>query len=1006
MSPKRPLTFDPGFGRLGREIARFANHTERFVRASQQHRPALEAAARAAEGQAPLDRSAPDPKRALRAVADYARANAYDPTALVGSYFAHHHLRSQAMLSRALLARSFGSDPARRVAESYLINEQAHQGRRLWVSGLIEVMIEESAPELSELDYAVFNVGALTDHEDIDLAFVVSGEAARESFARGFAPLSKAFVRYASKIQIFLADQLPHAYAGNTIEEFEQIVTRSLGVVVPLQLLGAQYLAGSVDLSRRFMERITQRYYAESGDPLTHEALLREVMQEMRHYQVVDRIGEVLAPKREVYMPAKLVTAALRTIHGVHEPRPSLALGVLAERDPKRRDAYLTLRDAFVQNEVLRSLLFLYVAKSGELDLFDPVTRPAARRVALLLGLGGSARRSAENRLLGYFQDIRARALASVFELSFDIGRHLRAVSAFRRLLERGPGPEAQGEDVATRLLDTLTRYPRGIFWDEVVEHLSSNPPLFERFLADLAALPPRERARVAEQYTAMMCGDASSLVEFLILVSTHERERAPTRARASVDLFFDAMLTVLSESEDRLQRFVFRLDDETETEALFRLANAFPPARLAQLARLIESRAPGSIGERVVRSLRSVLVLAHHHSGGIGRVATRVLGRTPEFVQRLGDFERLRALARDLRTQAVRELNPDERIELLGDAFDVEVLRIALVSILESCPVERDEEYLRAFDAYVGELFVSSYQRVKERSPLLQGYGPQAGFALFATGGLGRGEAFAADWDYLAVVEDDDGRRKKFLGKIIQRLEGALVRRGISPHNRLTPIFNAYVVSLSELVQLLDTGGPETFIDQAEVLEARFMLGDPALAARYEREIRELVHEAAPSFTRDAMREIRDNRTHDHPGLDVKLGAGGLREIQLLGLAAAVQLGLRGRVGPESYPRLGTSAPALESAFGALAETNQSLRRLRDLHRLLVSFDDPLEPAMLHRIASDIPSLASLAAPAGFAEETTAHMRRAERTVDAVSSVLFPTAAADGPSRESPSEG
>lgn len=993
MSTRRPLTLDPGFGRLGREIARFANHTERFVRASQQHRADLDEAASATEGRAPLDRSPDDPKRALRAVADYAARSGRDRTVLVGSYFAHHHLRAQATLSRTLLAKSFGSDAARRIAESYLVNEAAHQARRLWVSALIEVMVELSAPELSDRDYAVFNVGALTDHEDIDLAFVVSGEEARASFARGFAPLSKAFLRYASKIQIFLADQLPHAYAGNTIEEFEQIVHQSVGVVVPLQLLGAQYLAGSEDLSRRFMERITQRYYAESGDPVAHEGLLREVMQEMRHYQVVERIGEVLAPKREVYMPAKLVTAAMRTIHGVHEPRPSLALGVLAERDPKRRDAYQTLRDAFVQNEVLRALLFLYVAKSGELDLFDPVTRPAARRVAILLGLGGSARRSAEDRLLGYFQDIRARALASVFELSFDIGRHLRAISTFRALLERGPKLEEEGGNLATRLLDTLTRYPRGIFWDEVVEHLSSNPQRLERFLADLGALPMEDRLQLTRRYASMMCGDASSLVEFLILVATHDRERGPARREAGADLFFDATLAALSESDERLDRFVFRMDDETETEALFRLANAFPPARLAELARLIETRLRGSVGERVVRSLRSVVVLAHHHSGGVGRVATRVLGRTPEFIQRLGDFERLRSLARDLRTQALRELNPAERIELLGDAFDAEVLRIALVSILEAGPEERDEEYVRAFDAYVRELFTSAYQGVRERAPVLQGYSAQAGFALFATGGLGRKEAFAADWDYLAVVEENDGKRKKFLGKIIQRVEGALVRRGISPHNRLTPIFNAYVVSLEELGALLAASGPETFIDQAEVLEARFMLGDPAIEARFETELRALVRRDAQQFSRDALREILDNRSHDHPGLNVKVGAGGLREIQLLGLAAAVRLGHHGRVGPESYRLLGEMAPTLASEFEALSRSNRILRRIRDLHRLLVSFDDPLDPEMLHRIATDIPSLAALGTPERLSEETAAHMGRGARAVDALSRALLPDA-------------
>ena len=43
---------------------------------------------------------------------------------------------------------------------------------------------------------------------------------------------------------------------------------------------------------------------------------------------------------------------------------------------------------------------------------------------------------------------------------------------------------------------------------------------------------------------------------------------------------------------------------------------------------------------------------------------------------------------------------------------------------------------------------------------------------AIFATGGFGRGEAFGADWDYLAIVDENDPGRKKFFGKVLQRLE------------------------------------------------------------------------------------------------------------------------------------------------------------------------------------------------------------------------------------------
>lgn len=166
-------------------------------------------------------------------------------------------------------------------------------------------------------------------------------------------------------------------------------------------------------------------------------------------------------------------------------------------------------------------------------------------------------------------------------------------------------------------------------------------------------------------------------------------------------------------------------------------------------------------------------------------------------------------------------------------------------------------------------------------------------------------------------------------------------------------------------------------------------MLGDPSLEASFEREIRGRVRSAKAQFTRDALREIRDNRSHEHPGLNIKTGTGGLREIQLLGLAAAVQLGSAGRVGPELYLELAGEASALAAPMSELAETNRVLRRIRDLHRLLVSFDDPLDSEVLLRIATDIPSLASLGPPPRLAADTIAHMERSARAVDAISALL-----------------
>src|SRR5205823_10624788 len=101
------------------------------------------------------------------------------------------------------------------------------------------------------------------------------------------------------------------------------------------------------------------------------------------------------------------------------------ALAILVDKDQEHAEVYTALSNAFVQNEMLRALLFLYVVQGDDLDLSDATIRHAARRVAVLLGLGESARRSAERRLLGAYAEIRATALRSVASLSLKIARHL-----------------------------------------------------------------------------------------------------------------------------------------------------------------------------------------------------------------------------------------------------------------------------------------------------------------------------------------------------------------------------------------------------------------------------------------------------------------------------------------------------------------------------------------------------------------------------------------------------
>jgi hypothetical protein len=992
---ERPLTFDPTFGKLGREINRFANHTKRLVRAAQRYRHLLEEAAEWSEGTAPLDRRPEDAARAMGAIDKFARIRRDDRTALVGAYFAHHHLRNQAELSRTLLRESFKTDPGHRARTCHLVYDQAYEERRRWISALLDLAINASASDLSRDDYAAFNVGSLTDHEDVDLGIIAASTEAQAELARAFGTVSKTFVRFASKIQLFLTEQFETPRTGALLEEYGQILSGpSQHVVSATQLLGAEHLCGSPRLVRALEERVTNRYYAGQGSPIIHEAFLRSVMTELSHHLLPSNIPGVLSPKKEIYVPAKLVIAAVRVIHGIHETRVPRALYLLAEKDPDQAEAYDALSDAFVQNEILRALMFLYVLHGDELDLSDSALRSQVRRVAILLGLGESARKSADRRLLGAYSDIRAHALRSIATLSLKIARHLGRVSTFRKVVETGLTLSTETRNLVLHLLDTLESHKGGVFWDEVVDLISGERETAERFYQDFMLIRPAAKRGVARRYVEMMIEDAASLVEMLVYVASKDKEHAdasqspkqPPNAR----IFWWEMIRLLRQDPISLDLFVDRLDTETKSEALFRLATAYPPHYLAALANYIERAEDSPRSTRVARAIRSVILVVHHSSNALSRLSARVLGRTPEFLQRLGDARRLRDLSSEILQQAAREPVPRRQIELLGDAVDASMLRAALIAVLEGAPAARDDEYTEAVDVYVRELFKACFREAQQRSSIFESYRAGSGIAIYATGGYGRGEAFGADWDYLAVVDTNDGPLKKFFGKVLQLVSASMSRRGLAPHNRFTDHFNTYVVSIAELRDYFTSRTPETFIDEAEVLEARFFLGDPAVARSFNENVWTLVAKTHREvFMRDLLNELRDRRRRPPLGLNIKLGPGGLREIHLLWLIIRLFADLPGPLVPQLLPLAEEALPQHEDDLRFLMDANEELRRARDLYRLVVALSDDMEPEIIARISRDLEPLRRAGVQGAYREKLYLLMREVAIVVDRVAATL-----------------
>jgi hypothetical protein len=965
-------------------MSRFANHTQKLIRSSQQHRRNLTEMADASRGVAPIRHSPENAWDALHFADRFAEEAGLDRPTLFGSYFAHHTLRHQAELSRDLFRECYHQTPGHRAIACHHIHERHEVGRREWISALLQVCLRSSEPQLEIREYAAFNVGALTDYEDVDLAIVAASAKAQESLSKAFASVTKTFVRYASKIQLYVTEEFKVPQAGARLEEFDQLLSApKKHIVSVMQLLSAQFLSGSPGLARSLRTRIVLPFYETEG--LLQDGFLRSVIPEIEyHLSRTDNPG-FLCPKQDIYLPIKLATTAMRLANGVMKTRPVEALHILATKDQSLSQVYQELADVFVQGEVLRWLMYLYVSPDQQFNLHDDRIRQASLRVGTLLGLSASARRSSENRLIGAYEELRARTRTALRVVVDRLRRHVERTSTLRHLVESGASRTDSG-NFAESLLHSLEGHEQEIVWDDVVTLLRRRRPAAERLRRDFLSLSLQAQRTLGAAYIDRMMQDVPAIFEFLdhltVMERSQDRNHPETVSEQSsiAGVFWQALLERLESNEAAVRTFSESVERETTPSMHHRLVKAFPRETIERFCTILEQSDVPTQRLRVARAFRTMLVLVHHHSNALARTIDRVLDRTPEFIERIGDNRGLNELARRIRTTAAHEPSPDRQIELLGDALDTIALRAALVSIMEGRPAHHDGEFTDAVDTYVRELFKACFREIRQRSPILARFHPGQDIALFSTGGYGRKEAFGNDWDYIAIVRENDRGLKKFCSKVVQRFSSAMTRRGLLPHNRFADHFNAYAVTIPEIQTYLEGRPTAGFIDEAEILEARFVFGDQRMAHRFRDEVRSLViGPHRKSFVLDLVQEIQAHREHDAGALDLKNGPGGIREINLLLLAIEAEF----RPSSLSTSDLGSLPPPLSKHVRFLRDSHEELRRIRDLYRLLVASNDKVEIDRLVRASDALPNLRERGIAPDLADRVRRLMTDVENHID-----------------------
>ena len=395
-----------------------------------------------------------------------------------------------------------------------------------------------------------------------------------------------------------------------------------------------------------------------------------------------------------------------------------------------------------------------------------------------------------------------------------------------------------------------------------------------------------------------------------------------PARCLQSVKSLREQTMRQRTMSELRTLRRVMpvllekALSSESPDRALFGLESFFAPSevREAHLAGLLEHR---ELMEGLVKlfSLSSYL--------------TRIFLSSKEYLNLLIEENIIRKTKRRMGEELRRAVGRAESLQAgVGAYKKVEDVRLGTFFLMKVLNTRNLMRYL----SHLAECIV---EVTNENAR------PPGGFAVVGMGKLGGREiTFGSDLDLLFVSDEEEGHRA---AELILRTLTAYTERGVlyEVDTRLRP-------DGSKGVLVKGIGGfRDYYLKHARnweiqaLLKARPVAGEQATRREFALMAREVVMERGPGVERGEIEETRrrilDELAREAEGLDVKLGPGGIEEIEFY--VQWLQL-RKAREAPEALVQSTPAAIAALSRKGVIGRPRaEVLSRAYDYYRTLETF-------------------------------------------------------------------
>ncbi len=857
--------------------------------------------------------------------------------------FLHMNLLAVDRLELALSDGRGGSDAFREFLDAQAANYQRLNA--VYIDGLLTLFAGDAiTPEV-----CICVVGTRSDQDDVDAMVVHSGEIGVDVLNRAIGKVVAEFFRRAGRLHLYIAERMGISGYSHTVDDYRRALTKDLtDFVMICEVLSAEPLVGSWNILTEFKRRVTDRFYGKQAKRSKyHIGFLRGLLGEMHSLLVQGVSRDRIDFKNDALRVGKGLVLAVRVVNDIHEARPVAALDSLLIDLPRFQTDLDMLKRGFLYIETLRLLYHMLGVEEEEVE-FDADSHQTLRAVADVMGLmekGGVS--AADHLVVRYFESVEGvREVCR--NLMVYLADHVRRASGYGSLTTR-QSTSRRGRNVASELASSVRVFSGHIFFDDVLAALKEKDGrLAGRFVRDLAKLKGKRQTQVMESFLEFASTDPMTMLQLLLTIKAVQTDDS----REIFDTMVNGFLARMASTETILPGLLAVYNSRPE------LVNRFIEALPTRQRRKFEDQLDRDLWDEEKREslerFRKYVWLRTAGSEYYRRLFRRVINRYPHFIRHLGDVSRLRRYASGFLAVRERNFEPSQMSEALADNYDVAYLACAIDALNGAALEHYRSAFIEFADKYIANLYSFCKRTIARETRARVETGDL--FALFASGGFARAQAFDDDYDLILIVNSDDPTLFSFFRKVSSMFHRELVRRGTLPQYRFSDHFGEYVTRFSQLKEWFASDQADA-VDKTQLMGARMLVGNSNFLRQMREELIEThILNNYDAFVQEIVAEMEE-RHQSFAGfgkelINIKEGMGGLRDIeQTLLLVKAHH-----RVYQPVSSRLFQDLTALDTwhreGLLALQEHHTFLRRVRDLYRLTVAAHDDMTREELGPVA------------------------------------------------------